>query len=107
MVTEINSSNFKTEVLESKIPVLVDFWAEWCGPCIDMAPKFESVSKKFQGKIKFAKLNVDQAGEISGEHGIRSIPCFVLFKDGKEVDRIIGSQSENVFEQSVEQLLKR
>ncbi len=107
MTLELTSENFENEVIKSNIPVLVDFWAEWCSPCKDMAPKFDNASKQFQGKIKFAKLNVDQYGQFAGEHGVRSIPCFILFKNDKEVDRIVGSYPEEEFIQMVEILLKK
>ncbi|MEM3127039.1 MAG: thioredoxin [Candidatus Woesearchaeota archaeon] len=106
MVLELTEKNFEQEVINSNVPVLVDFWAEWCSPCKEMAPKFENVSKKFQNRIKFAKLNVEQADKIPAKYGIRSIPCFIFFKNGKEVDRIIGSQPESTFAQAVENLLK-
>ena len=84
----LTQEDFKTTI-QSEKPVLVDFWAPWCGPCQMMGPVFESVSKEFEG-IDFAKVNVDVHQEIAGSVGIRGIPALVLFKDGKEVDRITG-----------------
>ncbi len=86
----INESNFKSEVLESKIPVLVDFWAEWCGPCRMLAPVIEELSKEFDGKVKVCKVNVDEAQKMASDYRIMSIPTIIIFKEGKEVARMVG-----------------
>ena len=91
MEVKITDTNFKQEVLESEIPVLVDFWAEWCGPCHMVAPVIEEISKEYQNKLKVCKLNVDEAPKTSTEYDIMSIPTLMVFKDGKAVDKVIGA----------------
>lgn len=102
MITELTEKTFKKEVMESKMPVIVDFWADWCGPCKMMAPIFHKLADEFKGKIKFCKVNVDEEGSLSGEFGIRSIPTLVVFKQGKEVDRLIGAMQESVLKQKLQ-----
>jgi len=87
---QINEKNFESEVMKSELPVLLDFWAEWCPPCRMMGPVFEELSADFKGKVKFAKLNTEEAAGISQRFGVSSIPSLVLTKKGKEVDRIVG-----------------
>jgi thioredoxin 1 len=104
-VLEANSDNFAKEVLESKIPVVVDYWAPWCQPCKMLAPIFESVSKQFTDKIKFVKCNIEENQEIATENGIMSIPCLVIYKDGKEEGRLVGNQSEDILVQQLRTFL--
>jgi len=87
---EVTDANFKEEVLDSKTPVLVDFWAPWCGPCLMAAPVLEKIAQIYQGKLKVCKLNVDDARLTALEYGIMSIPTLNIFKDGEVVDQIIG-----------------
>ncbi|MBI5574125.1 MAG: thioredoxin [Elusimicrobia bacterium] len=82
--------NFNDEVLKSTVPVLVDFWAVWCGPCQMIAPVIEEIAKEFDGKIKVGKLNVDENPEKSSEFGVSAIPTLLIFKDGKVVKKIVG-----------------
>jgi thioredoxin 1 len=95
--TAISDSSFETEVLKSSTPVLVDFWAEWCGPCKAIAPKLEEIGQEMGEKIKIAKIDVDNNQEAPAKFGIRSIPTMILFKGGKAVGQIMGNQpKENI-----------
>ncbi|AEV91699.1 Thioredoxin [Rickettsia slovaca 13-B] len=88
-------SSFKKEVLESDLPVLVDFWAEWCGPCKMLTPIIDEISKELQGKVKVLKMNIDENPNTPSEYGIRSIPTIMLFKNGEQKDTKIGLQQKN------------
>ena len=90
----ITSENFEEEVLKSNIPVLVDFWASWCGPCKMMAPVVEKIAEEMQGKAKVCKVNVDEEADLAMQYGIMSIPTFLVFKDGKVVNSTIGVQDK-------------
>ena len=90
MEINVNDKNFKKEVLESDSSVLVDFWAEWCMPCRMVAPTVEAIAKKYKGKLKVCKINVDEAPNTSSEYGIMSIPTLAIFKNGKVVDKVVG-----------------
>lgn len=90
---EVNKADFKAQVLESDVPVLVDFWAPWCGPCRAVAPILEEMAQEYAGKLAIAKINVDDNNEISVQYGIRSIPTLLLFKNGQLVDTHIGLSS--------------
>ncbi|MBO0722974.1 MAG: thioredoxin [Blastocatellia bacterium] len=89
-VTEVSDANFEREVLHSTEPVLVDFWAAWCAPCRMIAPAVESLAEKYQGKARVVKVNVDDNVVISSNYGIKGIPTLVLFRDGKEAERVVG-----------------
>ena len=101
MEIKVDDANFKKEVLESNIPVLVDFWAEWCGPCKMVAPVIEEIAKEYQGKLKVCKLDVDEGQTTASEYGIMSIPTLAIFKDGKIVDKVIGALPKEELESKI------
>ena len=90
-VKDYTSDDFKSEVVESDTPVLVDFWAEWCGPCKVIAPVVEELATDYKGKIKFGKVNVDDNNMVASEYGVRSIPTLLIFKNGSVVNQIVGA----------------
>ncbi|MBU0459308.1 MAG: thioredoxin [Nanoarchaeota archaeon] len=94
MILELNKDNFEKEVLQSDLPVVVDFWASWCGPCKMLAPIFEETSKEFDGRMKFAKISTEECPEIAEKYNVRGIPCLILFEHGQETDRIVGMQQK-------------
>jgi len=98
-IMEVSDATFDAEVLKSDIPVLVDFWAPWCGPCKAIGPILEEVSKEYAGKVKFAKCNVDNSPVTPGNYGIRAIPTLILFKGGKQAEQIVGLADRNRIEQ--------
>lgn len=87
----LTDANFQQEVLESSVPVLVDFWAVWCGPCRAIAPAVEELAREYKGKAKVGKLNVDENQDVAGKFGIRSIPTLLVFKGGKVVEQVVGA----------------
>ncbi|MFA5356315.1 MAG: thioredoxin [Candidatus Omnitrophota bacterium] len=91
MGININDDNFKKEVLEENLPVLVDFWAVWCGPCLRLAPVIDEIAREYKGRLKICKLNVDDAPGIAASYEIMSIPTVAIFKNGEIVDKFIGA----------------
>ncbi len=100
----ITDANFQQEVLESDLPVLIDFWAEWCGPCRMIAPTIEQLAKEFEGRAKVGKVDVDSNPQISMNYGVRSIPTLLFFKDGQVVDQLVGAAAKNVLADKLESL---
>ena len=88
----LTDQNFEKEVIKSDMPVLVDFWSPMCAPCLVMGPIVEEIAREFEGKIKVGKLNVGENPQIASQYGIRAIPTFIIFKDGQEIERIIGAR---------------
>jgi len=101
MEIKVDDTNFKQEVLESDVPVLVDFWAEWCGPCRMVAPVVEELAGEYDGRLKVCKLNVDEAPVTASEYGIMSIPTLAIFKNGEVVERIIGAVPKPHIEEKI------
>ena len=100
MAKEISDADFLNEVEQAQGVVFVDFWAPWCGPCLMMAPVYDKISKKYPN-IKFCKVNTTKSMEKAAQYGVTGIPCVIIFKDGKEVERIVGFKPEPAFEQIV------
>ena len=104
-VLEVTDANFEQEVLRSEQPVLVDFWAAWCGPCKMIGPFVDGVAATYAGKLKVTKVNVDQNAATPSRYGIRGIPALLFFKNGKVADQIVGYVPQNVIEEKVQKLL--
>jgi thioredoxin 1 len=103
-VKEFTDANWKTEVLGSSVPVVVDFWAPWCGPCRMLAPTIEKLAAEYEGRAKVGKLNTDENQDIPGSLGISAIPTVVVFQDGKEVERLVGVNPEAKFKAALAKL---
>ncbi|MDY6896429.1 MAG: thioredoxin [Thermotogota bacterium] len=100
-VKEVNDNNFKNEVLEAQGKVLVDFWAPWCGPCRMQAPILDKIADSGDINAKIVKLNTDESPKTAGDYSVQSIPTLIIFNDGKEVDRFIGTQTEKVLKEKL------
>jgi thioredoxin 1 len=104
-VLELSDATFDQEVLRSEQPVLVDFWAVWCGPCRALAPAVDNLATTYTGKLKVVKVNVDENGATASRFGIRGIPALLFFKGGKVADQVVGYVPQNVIEEKVQRLL--
>ena len=102
---EINDSEFEAQVLKADKPVLVDFWAPWCGPCRAIAPVIEELAAAFQGKLIFAKCNVDESPVTPGKYGIKAIPTLLFFKDGQVVEQMTGMVAKTKIEEAIQKIL--
>jgi thioredoxin 1 len=102
MAKEFNDSNFQTEVLDSDKLSMIDFWAEWCGPCRAIGPVVEELSKEFEGKVNVGKVNVDHNPQLSMNYGITSIPAILFIKNGQVVDKLVGAQPKSNFVKKIE-----
>ena len=102
---EITSENFDEEVLQSEIPVLVDFWADWCQPCKMIAPSVAQIADEYDGRIKVGKLDVDQNGDLSLSYNIRGIPALLIFHNGKPVDQIVGAVPKSIIQKKLDEAL--
>ncbi len=106
-INHVTVKSWDAEVLKSDLPVFVDFWAEWCGPCRMVGPAVEQIGRTMAGKVKVAKLNVDENQEIAIKYGVRSIPSLILFKAGKEVGRTVGAATKESYVRFIENTLAR
>ena len=102
---EVSDANFESEVLKSDVPVLVDFWAPWCGPCRMVAPIVEELADEYNGKVKFVKLNTDDNVATASKYGIRSIPTLLVFKGGQAVEQVIGFRPKSELKRTLDKVL--
>ncbi|KNY27000.1 thioredoxin [Pseudobacteroides cellulosolvens] len=98
----ITKDNFENEVIKSDKPVLVDFWASWCGPCMTIGPIIDSLADEYEGKVKVCKVNVDNEGELTRKYRVMSIPTILVFKNGEVADKVVGSRSKSEFQDVIE-----
>ena len=104
-VLHVNQNSFDEEVLKSQIPVFVDFWAEWCGPCRAIAPVLESLAEDYNGKVKIVKINVDKETDLANKYNVSAIPSLIIVKDGKEIDRIVGGATKEVYAERINKVV--
>ncbi|MBR3461941.1 MAG: thioredoxin [Clostridiales bacterium] len=106
MEYRFNENNFTEEVINSNIPVMIDFYAEWCGPCRMMSPIVGQFAKEYEGRVKIGKINVDEQSELAFRYGVQSIPSFIFIKDGKVIDRVTGAMPKALLNTYLENLAK-
>ena len=102
---KVNRDNFENEVINSGKPVIVDFWAEWCGPCKILGPTFEKLSSEYESKMTFGKLNVDENQDVSAKFSVQGIPSMIVFNKGEEVGRIVGALPESLLKEKIDEIL--
>jgi thioredoxin 1 len=102
---QVTDASFETEVLNSELPVLVDFWAPWCGPCRMVAPVVDEIAAQYEGRVKVVKLNTDDNPNVASKYGIRSIPTLMIFKDGERVDMVVGAVPKTTLSNTLEKYL--
>ncbi len=107
MATPVTDATFEAEVLKAATPVLVDFWAPWCGPCKAMLPIVEELSQTYTGKVNVVKVNVDENTDTPGKYGVMSIPTFIIFKNGEVVESFVGTKSKEEMKQKLDAVLKQ
>ncbi len=105
VAAQVTDSTFKQEVLDSNVPVLVDFWAPWCGPCRMVAPVVDEIAQQYDGQVKVVKLNTDENPNVASQYGIRSIPTLMIFKDGQKVDMVVGAVPKTTLSNTLEKYL--
>lgn len=105
MALHFTDDNFQKEVLEADIPVLVDFYADWCGPCKMVAPIVEELAKEYEGKIKIGKLNVDEEADTAGKYRVMSIPTLIFFKNGEPIDMVVGAAAKKTLQSKIDAVL--
>jgi thioredoxin 1 len=104
-VAHFTDSNFKKDVLESQTPVVVDFWATWCGPCKMIAPVVDELAKEYHGKVKIGKINIDENSQVATNYGVMSIPTLMFFKHGKVMDQVVGALTKQELKRKIEAIL--
>jgi len=105
MVTDVTDQDFEEEVMKSVLPVLVDLWAPWCGPCRIVAPVVDKLAERYEGKFKFCRLNVDENPQTASKYKVMSIPTLIFFKGGEAVDTVVGAVPERVLQPKIDSLL--
>ena len=104
LIVTLTQENFAQQVLQSPAPVLVDFWAEWCGPCKMIAPLLDELADEYDGKVKMGKVNVDEQQSLAAEYGVRAIPTLLVFQNGQVADQIVGARSKRDFKASLDRV---